>query len=60
MPAFWLPYFGVEDVERGMERVKELGGAVHFGPRPVPSGAFAIVADPQGVGFAIWSGDYDD
>ncbi len=60
MPPFWLPYFGVDDVERGMERVRELGGTVHFGPQAVPNGAFAIAGDPQGAGFAIWSGDYDD
>ena len=59
MPAFWMPYFGIEDVEQGMERVRELGGAVHAGPLPVPQGRFAIVADPQGAGFAIWAGNYD-
>ena len=60
MPPFWMPYFGVEDVERGLERVRELGGQVHVGPTPVPNGRFAIVGDPQGAGFAIWSGTYDD
>ncbi|HEX2084643.1 MAG TPA: VOC family protein [Solirubrobacteraceae bacterium] len=60
MPAFWCPYFGTEDVERGMERVRELGGQVHFGPQAVPQGAFAVVGDPQGAVFAIWSGRYDD
>lgn len=59
MPPFWLPYFGIEDVEQGMERVRELGGKVHAGPIPVPQGSFALVADPQGAVFAIWAGDYD-
>jgi predicted enzyme related to lactoylglutathione lyase len=59
MPPFWMPYFGIEDVEDGMDRVRELGGTVHAGPVPVPQGRFAAVADPQGAAFAIWAGTYD-
>lgn len=59
MPPFWMPYFGIGDVEQGMERVRELGGTVHAGPVPVPQGRFAAVADPQGAAFAIWAGTYD-
>ena len=60
MPPFWCPYFGVDDVEAAIQQVGDLGGQVHGGPVPVPSGRFAIVADPQGAVFAVLSGVYDD
>lgn len=41
-------YFGVADVDAAAARVKELGGAVHFGPMDIPHvGRFAAVADPR-------------
>lgn len=40
-----------------VERAKQLGGAVHFGPMDIPHiGRFATVADPQGVPFQIMKG----
>jgi uncharacterized protein len=60
IPPHWTPYFGTDGLERGIERVKELGGQHHHGPLEVPQGAFALVADPQGAVFALWDGDYDD
>ena len=60
VPAHWSVYFGTEDVEIGVARVEELGGKVLFPPMDVPAGRFAAVADPQGVPFSIWSGEFDD
>ncbi len=60
IPPNWMPYFGTEDVEQAIPRVKELGGQVMFGPQPVPNGAFIVIADPQGAICALWSGVYDD
>lgn len=59
VPPNWMPYFGVEDLEQATARVRELGGAVHFGPMQVPQGAFTVVGDPQGAVFALWGGTYD-
>ena len=51
----WLSYFTVEDADAAAERVKELGGAVLFGPFDVfDEGRMAIVQDPTGAVFAVW------
>src|SRR5690349_4064942 len=31
-PPHWLTYISIEDVDRGAEKVKTLGGKVHYGP----------------------------
>ena len=53
-PAFWLPYFNVEDIDAAHDRLKAGGGEVMHGPAEVPGGGFIIQAkDPQGVMFAL-------
>lgn len=53
----WAIYFAVGDVDATAERIRELGGSVHFGPMDIPHvGRFATVADPQGVIFQIMKG----
>jgi uncharacterized protein len=59
-PPSWLPYFGHEDVGALHARVAELGGRALTEPVAVPSGRFALFADPQGAVFAALTGDYDD
>ncbi len=50
----WLYYIRVEDVRKGVEKVKELGGKVLNGPMEVPGGdLIATCMDPQGAAFAI-------
>ena len=54
----WTVYFAAADVDAMAARVKELGGALHFGPMDIPHvGRFAVVGDPQGVAFSIMKGD---
>jgi hypothetical protein len=54
MPPHWLVYFAVADCDRSAEKAKELGGQVVVPPTDIPQmGRFAIVQDPQGVGFGI-------
>jgi predicted enzyme related to lactoylglutathione lyase len=60
VPPHWQPYFGVTDLAEALARIEELGGRQLAGPIPVPAGAFAVVSDPQGAVFAVWSGTYDD
>jgi len=56
MPSFWLPYFMVTDVDATAASAKSLGGQVHFGPQDIPgTGRFAIIADPQGAAFAVFT-----
>jgi predicted enzyme related to lactoylglutathione lyase len=59
-PPNWMPYFGHEDVERLVEEVGGLGGRVLTGPVRMPQGSIAVLADPQGAVFAVWTGEYED
>ena len=59
VPA-WLPYFGIEDLDRMIAELDGLGGKLFNGPVEVPAGRFAVCADPQGAMFAVLTGDYDD
>lgn len=53
VPAHWMAYFAVEDADASLEKVKELGGRVDFGPIDIPAGRFGMVADPWGAAFAV-------
>jgi uncharacterized protein len=54
VPAHWLTYFGVDDTDAAVEKVKAAGGDVMFGPVDIPAGRFAIVTDPVGgASFAV-------
>jgi predicted enzyme related to lactoylglutathione lyase len=59
VPPHWLPYFGVTEIESGIATAEELGGIKHADPIELPMAKIAIVADPQGAVFAIYSGQYD-
>ena len=60
-PPAWIPYFGHEDLDAVLGRVDGLGAKVVTGPIPVPSGQFAVFADPQGAMFGVLSSNaYDD
>jgi len=56
----WLPYFGHEDVERLLGEIPDLGGQVFAGPMHMAQGTIAVVGDPQGAAFAVWTGAYED
>ena len=44
-----------------LERADGLGAKLVTGPIPVPSGQFAVFADPQGAMFGVLSSNaYDD
>ena len=56
VPAYWTPYFMVADVNASAVRVSELGGQVIVGPQDIPNaGRFAVVTDPQGAMFSIFT-----
>jgi len=59
-PPSWMPYFGHEDVDRVVEEIGGLGGRVYNGPVRMPQGAIAVIGDPQGAVFAVWTGAYED
>ncbi len=59
-PPHWMPYFGIDDLDAALERIKELGGRHVAGPVQVPSGAFAVMTDAEGAFFALSAGTFDD
>jgi predicted enzyme related to lactoylglutathione lyase len=59
VPSFWTPYFGIDDLDAGAEKARELGAHVLAGPTPVPQGRFVALRDPQGAVFSLWEGSYD-
>jgi hypothetical protein len=55
-PPHWMAYVSVPSVDAAVERAKELGGAVYHGPTDIPNvGRFAVLADPQGAVFAVYT-----
>lgn len=59
-PPSWVPYFGHEDVDRLTGEIEGLGGRLHNGPVRMPQGSIAVLGDPQGAVFAVWTGQYED
>jgi uncharacterized protein len=52
----WEGYLGVDDVDGYVARVKRAGGTVHRAAEDIPGiGRFAMVADPQGAGFILFT-----
>jgi predicted enzyme related to lactoylglutathione lyase len=59
-PPHWLVYFGIDDIERGLARVEELGGTKLIGPMDIGNAKIAVLRDPQGATFAIYDGRFED
>lgn len=52
----WVGYIGVDNVDTYVGRVSKAGGAVHMPPTDIPNiGRFAVVADPQGAAFCLFT-----
>lgn len=52
----WTGYVAVGDVDAYAERVTAAGGSICHGPDDIPGvGRFAVVADPQGAGFVLFT-----
>jgi len=56
VPSHWSIYFGVEDTDKAVARVAELGGSTVSGPDDSPYGRLAEVSDPTGVTFKVVDG----
>ena len=59
-PTYWLVYFGAEDVAGRAAQAGELGGNQIVGPMDIGAGKIAVLQDPQGAVFALYSGEFDD
>lgn len=54
VPPHWLIYFPVDDCNRDVKRVQNLGGRVLLPPMDIPTvGRFSVLQDPAGAAFAI-------
>ena len=49
LPAMWLPYINVEDLETRIKTCEQLGGKLIDGPRKAGGGMMAIIQDPVGA-----------
>ena len=55
LPPQWLVYITVENVDRSIERCKELGGEVILEPKEMGShGRFCVIKDPAGAVAALF------
>ena len=58
MPAGWLPYARLEDMEACIRAATRLGGNVVREPAAVPhTGWYAVLADPEGNLFGVFQPD---
>jgi predicted enzyme related to lactoylglutathione lyase len=58
-PPFWLVYFAVEDLDRTLTKVGELGGNVILGSTDIGLAKIGVVQDPQGAVFALYDGQLE-
>ncbi len=55
LPPVWLIYINVEDLDRSVARVIELGGQVISGPRGIAGqGRYCVIRDPAGAAAALF------
>ncbi|HEX8756646.1 MAG TPA: VOC family protein [Steroidobacteraceae bacterium] len=55
-PPSWLVYIGTPDVDGTVADAERLGGKVLKAPADIPNvGRFAVLADPQGAAFALFT-----
>ena len=59
-PPFWLVYFATDDIDATLAKVTELGGNVFVPATDIGIAKIAVVQDPQGAVFALYSGDLED
>ena len=56
VPPHWMTYISTPDCDATAAKVKALGGSVLRAPDDIPDiGRFAVVADPQGAAFCIYT-----
>ena len=55
-PPQWLLYIGTPSVDAAVQDVQRLGGKILKGAADIPNvGRFAVVSDPQGAAFALYT-----
>ncbi len=59
VPAHWLTYFTVEDLDRAIEKATANGGEKMIDTMELPIGRLTILKDPGGVPFGIFQSSAD-
>jgi uncharacterized protein len=54
VPAHWMTYFTVDDLDATMEQADGMGASLTFGVMELPIGKLAILTDPQGASFGVF------
>ena len=54
MPAVWMLYIVVEDLDTSIERCKARGGAVVAGPKKMGASRYCVIRDPAGAMAALY------
>ena len=54
LPAQWLLYVGVDDLDASIERCRDLGGEVVVGPRKTGDDRYCVIRDPAGAVMALY------
>ena len=54
-PAAWLTYIGVDNVDDTCTKAATLGGKVVAPPMDIPPGRMAVLQDPAGAMFALFT-----
>jgi predicted enzyme related to lactoylglutathione lyase len=52
-PNYWGVYFSVDDTDKAVARIEDLGGSTIVPPMDIEPGRFAVVADPAGAVFNV-------
>ena len=53
IPPHWSVCFAVADTDAIVDRARELGATITYGPMDMPIGRFAGIVDPQGAAFSV-------
>jgi predicted enzyme related to lactoylglutathione lyase len=54
LPAQWLIYITVEDLDHSMAECQRLGGAILMPPRGYAAGRYCVIKDPAGAVCALY------
>jgi len=54
-PPRWMPHVAVSDVDQTVQRARGMGARVHAPPRDIAPGRFAVLGDPQGAAFSVFT-----
>jgi hypothetical protein len=54
LPPVWIPYFIVEDIDKGIAACTAKGGSIVAGPKSMGQARYCIIKDPAGAVCAIY------